>query len=307
MKLTRDFCLVIPSRERANWLMGRTHSTLKQTASMNPYLYVREDDSQRSAYEKYAERYGAQFLHQKPDALGAAQTYDSLIDWAIREGHEHLVILDDDLNFSMHNYMPTGSMFKLCDARELEALIMHFAALACPEMPALSMTPIMKRSQPGAIAFAHPLMWTYSFYLPHFAKHREHRYWQGKHIEARCDLNLALRLLTQGFLTGFMATCFIPDNVNNPGGCSTYRTLDLEQQSVEYLKATYPDLVRTRIAQGWVGDKNVKREAPVISWKKAFNRKAFTENFNTSPTDFTTRLLTEYETIYADFIRDLRK
>jgi len=305
--MNKNTLLVVPSRERANWLKGRQNNTLKQVAHLNPLLYVREDDSQMDAYKQMADEYGVGMLMQDPSALGAAQTYDSLIDLAIRDGYQCLVVLDDDLSFSMHNPIKAAKPdYKRCTPDELAHLVDDFANLTSLQLPAASMTPIMKRSQPGCIGYAHPLMWTYSFYLPHFKAHPEHRYWKGKHIEARCDLNLALTLLTQGYLTAFMATCFIPDNVNNPGGCSTYRTLDLEKQSVDYLKATYPGLVTTHYMRGWVGDANVQREAPIIKWKRAFNHEAFAERFGEEPIDFTRRHLTDYETRYGAWVDEIR-
>jgi hypothetical protein len=289
--------------------MKRSTSTLKQVWPLEPILYVRDDDSQMADYLRIATEYSIQLVEQdSTKALGASQTYDSLIDMAIHEGYENLIILDDDLTFSMHNPIQGAKPdFTRCTTEQLCTLLHHFGNLPCAEMPAMSMTPIMKRSQPGLISFAKPLMWTYSFYLPHFKAHPEHRFWVSRETEARCDLNLALRMLTDGFLTAYLTSVFIPDNVNNPGGCSTYRTIELERQSVAYLKAKYPGIVSTYKKLGWVGDASVEREAPVVAWKKAFNHAKFCERFNVLPIDFITEKLEAYEKTYATFIEELRK
>jgi len=213
---------------------------------------------------------------------------DYAIDRAIAAGMTTLVYLDDDLSFAVHNSPGAKPLFRIATPGELQDQLLDFAWLATPQMPLASMTPIMKRSQPNIIGYAQPIMMAYAFYLPFFRDNPQFRFWQGFHIEARCDLNLTLSLLTHGYLTGYLATCFIPDNVNNPGGCSTYRDLECEKKSVAYLKATYPGVVRTHLKRGWVGDPNCSREAPVIGWKKAFNHAAFEKQFNMRAIDFTT-------------------
>lgn len=303
-----NYRLVVPSRERANWLMTRNTNTIKYVKHLKPILYVRDDDSQFKNYEQMCVKYNVELkVQDSKKALGAAQTYDSLIDWSIKEGVEHLVILDDDLFFNMHNpIIGAKPDFKSCTPYELSKLLDNFSSLTCKEVPAMSLNPIMTRTKPNIINYALPLMWTYSFYLPHFAEHPEHRFWLGPEIEARCDLNLTLKLLTDGYLTAFMSTCFIPDNVNNPGGCSTYRDIDFERKSVAYLKEHYPAFVTTRPKKGWLNDTEVIREAPHISWKKAFNREKFKQNFNEDLHKFLLKHLTDYEKVYSAFVEELR-
>jgi hypothetical protein len=226
-----------------------------------------------------------------------------IIDESIKLGYDRLLILDDDLSFAIRNPLPDARpMFRKTTSDELLTLFTHIVELVSPEMPIMSFTPIMSRSQPALVSFCKPMMMAYAYYLPHFAAHPAHRFWMGKHIEARCDLNLSLRLLTEGFLTGFMASCFIPDNVNNPGGCSTYRFLEVEKASVAYLKQTFPRFVKTHKKRGWMGDDNVIRDAPVISWQKAFNRTAFCNRFGYArATEFTYPLVANYTKRYERF------
>lgn len=300
-----NYRLVIPSRERADWLMSQKRTTLKAVEHLHPTFMVRHDDSQLHQYDAYA--HNSILWYDGTGIYGAAQTYDMIIDKAVKDRIEHLLILDDDLSFVMHNpVIGARPMFKQTTKAETTALMQHIVDLACPQVPMLSFTPIMTRSQKSLIVYCKPMMMAYSIYVPHFAEHPEHRFWVGKHIEARCDLNLTLRLLTSGYLTAFMSSCFIPDNVNNPGGCSTYRDLECEKASVAYLKATYPKVVKTHPKVGWMNDKWVTREAPTIQWRQSFNYDAFKSNFGERAIDFTTRHLADYEVRYADFIRELR-
>jgi len=282
-----SYRLVVPSRERAAWLNAQAtfNTSRRLSAAGIPFeLYVREDDLQLSAYGLMANKLGATLVLQDPSALGAAQTYDSLIDQCARDNVERLVVLDDDLWFKAFDSRSREVWPKLvyADPEELKHGLDMFAAMTCEEAPAASLCSIMKRNTPGArsegdglVKYCVPLMWAYSFYIPHFAAHPEHRFWQGKHIEARCDLNLSLMLLTQGWLTTRLRFLFIPENVNNPGGCSTYRSIELERQSVKYLQERYPGAVKTHKMRGWVGDPNIERDAPSVQYNAAFNRPEF--------------------------------
>lgn len=304
-----DCAIAIPSRERANWLASRKYSTLDFMGALpQAKMWVRDDDSQFDAYYELTRDRINMMSYRGQGILGAAQTYDMLIDRSVREGYKYLIILDDDLKFSMHNpILGAKPDFRLTSDEELRELFDHALHLVYAEMPMLSFTPIMARSQNAIIAFCKPMMMAYVYYLPHFESHPEHRFWYGKQIEARCDLNLSLKLLTEGYLTAFMCTLFIPDNVNNPGGCSVYRDIEFERESVEYLRSHYPEVVSTHKKRGWSGDPDIIREAPRIQWKRAFNYDAFYDKHKMPAHEFGNELVAYYERKYADFVRRIRE
>jgi hypothetical protein len=298
----------IPSRERAKWLMSTSTNTLAWTHELKPGFYVRDDDSQMRDYERMAAKYNTKLkVYDATGIRGAGQTFDMLIDKAIEDGLDKLIMLDDDLSFVMHNPDLHGSpMFVKCTPDRLKVLCEHLAGITCDQVPFASFTPIMKRTQPNLINYATPIMMCYAFHLPFFKAHPEFRFWQNWDVDARCDHNLTLRLLTSGYLTAFLASCFIPNNVNNPGGASVYRTLEVENISVKWLVDNYPGLIKTYKKRGWVNDPYVLRDAPIISWKKAFNHAAFKKNFGMRPIDFVSKHLRDYEQVYSDFIKELR-
>lgn len=304
------YSIVIPSRERAKWLMDNPRTnTLNYMSELNPSFYVRHDDSQLAAYNTLCSSYGIEpIVYDASKIFGAAQTYDKLIDEAIERGDDCLLIVDDDLSFVTPNPIPNGSpMFVKAQSHMLKKLCDHMMELLCPQLPIMSFTPIQKRTQASLIAYAEPMMMVYGLYLPHFKSHPTHRFWQGIEIEGRCDHNLTLKLLIEGYLTGLLVSCLIPQNVNNPGGASVFRDLQMEETSVKYLTEHFPDFVRTYKKRGWVGDPTVLRNAPIISWKKAFNRDAFISNFGESPRSFAERQIKHYNKIYIDFVEELRK
>lgn len=305
-----SYKIVIPSRERASWLRSRKYTTMHfMGAESDARLWIRDDDTQKNEYYKYAEDMKTtMLLYDAIGVHGAAQTYDLIIEDAIKAHCDVLIILDDDLSFSMRNpILDAKPDYKLVTSQEFNALLVHATHLVSEELPLLSFTPIMSRSQERIISFCKPMMMAYVFYVEHFKKYPEHRFWQGEQIEARCDLNLSLKLLTEGFLTAYICTLFIPDNVNNPGGCSTYRDIKCERASVDYLKMTYPTFVRTRPKRGWLGDPDVIREAPVISWKRAFNHDLFKERFIWTAVTYANELVAYYERAYANFIKEIRR
>jgi len=288
--------------------MKQKRTTLDQTAHLKPLFMIRKDDSQKKLYHDFGLQHKVDVLeYDGSNIYGAAQTYDMIIDECIQNGLEKVIILDDDLKFTTHNpIIGAKPDFKLCTHYEVETLFSHALNLVSEEMPMLSFTPIMTRSHDFLLNFCKPMMMAYVYYLPHFKDYPEHRFWKGKEIEARCDLNLSLIMLQSGFLNAFLNTIFIPDNVNNPGGCSTYRDLECEKTSVEYLKRNFSNVVSTRIKKGWIGDENVEREAPMIQWRKAFNRNAFKERFMVEAEDFARKMVSDYEITYSKFITELR-
>jgi len=48
---------IIPSRERATWLLKQRRHTLQQTHTLKPTFIVRNDDSQMEAYKRLCAMY----------------------------------------------------------------------------------------------------------------------------------------------------------------------------------------------------------------------------------------------------------
>lgn len=310
--------IAVPSRERALWLMNRAQHTLRHVAHLKPVLFVRDDDSQLNVYEKYAHDYNAYLvLQESKGCFGVSQAYDMLIDMAIDQGFKYLLILDDDMYFKMRNpILGALPQFKLCTPDELFYLFNHWTQILCKEMPAMSLVPIGRRALPFLIDFTTALMWCYGFYLPHFKEHKEHRFYKGKEIEARCDVNLAMQLLRNGYSTGYFNSLLIPMEACNPGGCSTYRSIEVEHQSIDFLLNTYGNKFFTeKISKGWITkvgndydayDKNMLRRSVVCHWKKALDKEKFEANHGISYERFCANKLNAYESVYSAFIELIR-
>lgn len=300
--------LVIPSRGRAAWLARSTCQTLDHVTHLPLTFLVRTDDPDLPTYREYTAARGKRVTEYDGAGIyGAAQTYDLIIDSAAAAGVRKLLILDDDLKIFRREpkgvaddgVTPTYAYPRCKEPAEMTRQVRRLLALVRPEVPMMSFTPIMRRQEAlgHVVTFCKPMMMAYGIHVPHFRDHPEHRFWAGRHIEARCDLNLTVRLLRDGFLTAFMSTGFVPDNVNHPGGCSVYRDIGVERASVAFLKATYPDLVHTHVKTGWCDDPDVEREAPIVRWGKAFDRGKFAARFGTDP-ERLARQLTQVSELY---------
>ena len=304
-----EYKIVIPSRERASWMLLRgSRVTLPAIAHLKPTMRVREDDSQIMLYRSYCEQYDCNMeVYDARKMPFSLQNYDAMINAAVRTGPDVLMMIDDDLTFNMQNPIPDAKPMFCKPSREvLTELIQQAANIVGPEMPMMSFTPILTRSQTHLIALCKPMMMAYICYVPHFRAHPEHRFWISEDIVARCELVLSLRLLTQGFLTCFMCTVFIPDNVNNPGGASVYRNYEREKRGVAYLKDQFPELVRLRDKRGWVGDPTIIRKAPVVSWRRAFNKDSFRERFGRSAENFAREVRERHEKEYFALVESIR-
>jgi len=259
-------------------------------------------------YKKLANQYAIEMIVYNPSGINyCSQTFDSIIDRAIKTNFKYLVIFDDDVFFKMRNPDITRQpVYITIPNRWIIELFYQTLDLLSPELPFICLNPILSRSQYHLLKFCAPLQNTYFYYLDHLREHKDHRFWKGEEIEARCDLNLTLHLLTTGFLTAYSATFLVNSTeVNHPGGCSLYRTIEMERASVEYLKRTYPKFVSTKKKRGWVGEPDLIRDAPFISWKQALNQERFEYMFNISALSFCRTLILKYETIYSRFIKQI--
>ena len=96
---------------------------------------------------------------------------------------------------------------------------------------------------------------------------------RAKHgrVEVMEDFDIALQLLRNGvpnIVSYYYAQGQVQSNAD--GGCSTYRTQEVQAKAAEKMKLMHPDFVRvvekeTKTEWGWGSRKDV-----VISWKKAY-------------------------------------
>jgi len=294
-----SFKIVIPSRNRANWLRRYpTRSTLKWVYEHEPTFIVNADDPQLEAYRDLTSEFGADLRVLGPsDPRGIAGVYDQAIEHAVTEEVERLLILDDDLAFRTR-FSTVEVEYPRCQGNQLSDLLECWTSLLGPQVPAAALTPIQRRSvDPAALVlWSQPLVWAYAFYIPHFRLHPEHRFYQHPDIVAGCDYNLALSLLTSGYQVVMFNQLMTATAGENPGGCTSYRDYAAWDATVRYLEGRYPGIVSRNTAS--------KRPIPrfIARTSRAFNLEKF-EGLHGDYQKFGTRLLDQLELKFREVKR----
>ncbi len=301
----------ILSRARAKWLLSQKRTTLSQIAHLNPDVYVRSDDLELYEYSIYCKIKGdcKPYLFEAlaEDVEYYSQIYDMIIRDAILEGYDKVIILDDDLSFFMVNpIIGNKPDYKYCDPYEIKTLLNHMGELTCDMLPLVATARIESRSLPHVLNFNAAMRIAVCIHLQHVKDHPDFKLWQGINTEAHCDSYMSLRLMRDGFLTSQLATLYVSSILNNPGGCSTYRTLKLQETAINRLGEFYPDFTRLKNKIGWAGDPHKVIKGITFYWKKAFNKKMFQERFGVEANTFAKAHIKNYEKTYAEFIRGIR-
>lgn len=301
----------ILSRERGDWLLSKNHTSASYFGEKSrPWLYVRNDDSTLPEYREYADKYKCMLHVFDAKKLGiefVSQTYDLIISHAIENGSDRLFMTDDDISFMTVNpILGAKPDYSHCSPMEFEYFLDRMANMVDSRLVAIAPQRIESRSQAHIINFNAPARVSVMYNVDHFKKHPMHRYWQGREIEAHCDSNLSLRLLTSGFMTANLNTVFTSTAMNNPGGCSTYRTSEWQERATQKLHDNYPEVTRLKQKKGWGDDKEGWYLGITCYWKKAFNKELFMEIFGHDPTDHARHLIKVMQADYAEHIRRMR-
>ena len=312
VKTMENSKIVILSRGRAKWLMEQKRTTLSQVQHLTPEVYVSMNDPELHLYTEYCATYGIYPRPFNPETEEYtincySKTYDLIIQDAIDEGYEKVIILDDDLSFFMVNpIIGNKPDYKYCDPYEIESLFTHMTELTCDKLPLISSARIESRSLPFVLNFNAAMRIAVCVHLQHVKDNPDFKLWKGMETEAHCDSYMSMKTMRDGYLTSQLATLFVSSNLNNPGGCSDYRTLDLQESAIVKLCKLFPDFTKMKLKQGWAGDPNKMIKGITFYWKKSFNKKKFQERFGLDANEYAKSVINKYEKIYSNFIRSIR-
>lgn len=100
----------------------------------------------------------------------------------------------------------------------------------------------------------------------------EHQSCEHGRVDVMEDFDIALQLLRRGYHSGNIAW-WVQDQRSTQwkGGCSTYRTHEVHEQSARRLAELHPGLVSLRQKENKTGGAFGTRTEVTIQWKKAFN------------------------------------
>jgi hypothetical protein len=305
--------VAIPSYRRGKWLVEHERpNTIRALGGVPATLFVRADDPELDAYFFLAKATGKDLQAFNARANGVcdwATTMDYIINVALERYDEHLLVLDDDISFNIHNLVLGAKPDFVPATVYLGELFSHAVAFCGPKCPMMSFPPVFMRSQDNIVSYCHPMQMAHMLYLPFFRAHPEMRFGHGlgEGMKAYSDFNLTLNVLESGHLVAYLSTVILSSKFNAPGGCSTYRSLAVQQSGVSELIVRHPEFVRTHERYGWQGDKSIKFVGPTVSWKKSFNHDKFRERFGVDPKNYAKEVILQYEGVYADFVKRARE
>ena len=199
-------------------------------------------------------------------AKGIGKTRQYILEHAAANGYDKIVMLDDDLRFDWRRLDERGKFYVATEAQVLELFksietnlknYVHVGVLAreggnrCP-------TEFMKNTR---------MLRVLAYNVPKFFA-AEVRYDRLPVME---DFDVTLQLLRKGFPNLLLCNWVNGQGSSNAaGGCSTYRTMEVQEMGAKMLAKKHPEfvkLVRKQTKAAWNGQ---ERTDVMIQWKKAF-------------------------------------
>ena len=246
--------IVIPTRGRVNQQL--TLSFLPRALRRRTTLVCPEEEALQLALEN-------------PDVEIVVEPYPGMKivqkrEWIVREwyraGYEKILMLDDDLRFATRISKDDAGLRTIWG----EELIPEFERIEeklGPEFPHVGFGPRQGNHLEEA-GWKSParMMYTLGYYLPIVNECR----WDL--LELREDLCVTLQLLLKGYSNVIWNTTVVDQKDNAPGGCSTYRTLEMSDAEAQKLANLYPNYVSV-VQRDY--ETSLPRKEVKVQWKKA--------------------------------------
>jgi hypothetical protein len=199
----------------------------------------------------------------QPDAdWRIAQVRGWIVQEWLHRGNDKIVMLDDDLSFAMRK-SENGSALRTIRGKVLVPEFERLEKKLGPEYPHVGFGQRQFNNSKGA-DWVGPvkMVCTLGYYLPIVAKLVR---WDL--VELREDYSATLQLLLKGYPNAIWTGTVVDQKTNAPGGCSTYRTAELNDAEAEKLAAIpeFAPFVSVRVKNYASGP----RKEPRIDWVQA--------------------------------------
>jgi hypothetical protein len=184
-------------------------------------------------------------------------------EWIVRTwfecGYEKILMLDDDLRFATRKNPNDWHLRDICG----EELIPEFQRIEDklgPEFPHVGFGPRQNNNnESGDWKIPGKMICALGYYLPIVTKCR----WDL--VELREDNCVTLQLLLKGHPNAVWTGTVVDQRFDAPGGCSTYRTLEMNNAEAEKLVALFPNYASMRK----IYKASVQRKEVRFQWQKA--------------------------------------
>lgn len=220
---------------------------------------------QQSQVEDYAKMIGPHDLYCLPPYVKRlAETRDHIIH--DMPGSDHVVFMDDDLDFAVRR-SDDRTKFRQVQPGDLEAMFsrMDRMLLACP------MVGIGSREGGNRVVEPEVYNTRIMRVLGFRRSFLKERHLTFSPLVVMEDFHINLQILRAG-----QDTCVLNNWVSNqhggsdaPGGCSVYRTADVQTESAKLLASRHPGFVKVvekTTKTAWGGG---TRTDVIVSWKRA--------------------------------------
>jgi hypothetical protein len=183
-------------------------------------------------------------------------------EW-VRRGYEKIFMLDDDLRFATRKSAAGAALIPIADAK-LEAEFQRIEDKLSFEFPHVGFAQRQGNNTIKETGWKTPgkMVCTLGYYLPVVAKEVD---WSL--IELREDMCTTLQLLLKGYPNALWTdTVADQREFSAPGGCSRYRTVEMNNEEARRLAALFPQYITLADRKYQDGSNRVE---VVIQWQKA--------------------------------------
>jgi hypothetical protein len=199
----------------------------------------------------------------QPDHIrGIAQTRQWIVQTWFEAGYDKIIMLDDDLIFATR--ISAGDWhLRPIQGDELIPEFERIAEKLGPDFPHVGFGQRQNNNRVEEAGWQSPgrMLYALGYYLPIVAKECKFDL-----IALREDYCVALQLLLKGYPNAVWTKTVADQETNAPGGCSTYRTPEMNHAEAEKLAQLFPGyapLVSKEYKNG------SRRKEPMCQWKKA--------------------------------------
>ena len=247
-----DTTIVIPSAGRA--------SSVRPVEQLPAAAYVAVPASQRAAYER---RHGDHVIPVPDEVRGIAATRQWLTDWCPTR---YLLQVSDDVTFFRRQFAGTklvratgADMVDMCDAL-LEQVRLHGHAGISARGGNNRVPDSMKLCGRMCDVYVHDVRLLRRYGIR----------WDRQPVME--DFDVTLNLLRRGHPNAVLYDwCWDQPASNSTGGCSAYRTPQVQMEGALALEYHHPEFVKAaeKPAKNWVGFNGTRWDV-TVQWQRAY-------------------------------------
>lgn len=253
--------IIIPTRGRVGkqTTFSNLPKTLRdKTTIVCPAREAKQFRSLRSDWD---------ILEQENPDFTIAQKRKWIVEWARKQGHDRVIMLDDDMYFFVKRTDDVGLLRK-AESDDVQNWFGELFGVLGPDIPHVG-----AHSRMGSQSWTPGwrvgrCMYLLGYYLPVVLENAEF----GR-IETREDMDVTLQLLRAGYPCA-VTTTFVTEQLGgwgsgrktDVGGCHGQRTVESSNADADRLAELHPGLVR--VVEKKYKDSVPRREV-VCSWEKA--------------------------------------